>query len=430
VIKMLSSRTIISGFILIAFILFLSRFSFASTETIQYSYDDARQIRKVTYGDGTEVDYSYDGSGNRIAKTVTFAPIPTNNPPTAPVNLSPADVSTDLDLTVELQWSASTDPDAGDVIFYDVYMSEDLQPTLYRSGLDVTSYTAYLLKPLTTYYWQIIARDNHNAESNVSPVWSFTTGPDLDGDGTADTHDNCPDIYNPGQIDTDGDDVGDACDNCLNTPNTDQTDTDSDGIGNACDPCTDADGDGYAIEGGTCGGADCDDNDPLEHPGQTWFKDTDGDGYSDGTTNTTSCTRPVDYFTASELTATSGDCDDTDNTVYTGALEICDNKDNDCNGPVDDNCISFGKMSRNSHYLATEGWIVRAYTEGISPYSVYLEVLDTNNIIVPAGDIVGLAENPLLIASDAILPDISLAAYVIYTSVAGQMLSVVPDIRN
>lgn len=57
---------------------------------------------------------------------------------------------------------------------------------------------------------------------------------------------------------------------------------------------------------------DCDDTNPLEHPGQTWYKDADADGYSDGGTNTASCTRPGGYYLASELTATSGDCDDGD----------------------------------------------------------------------------------------------------------------------
>ena len=37
---------------------------------------------------------------------------------------------------------------------------------------------------------------------------------DLDGDTdeVADSSDNCPDVYNPDQIDSDGDGVGDVCD--------------------------------------------------------------------------------------------------------------------------------------------------------------------------------------------------------------------------
>jgi hypothetical protein len=61
--------------------------------------------------------------------------------------------------------------------------------------------------------------------------------PDADGDGIADGDDNCPNVFNPDQLDSDGDGVGDACDNCIETPNPDQADSDGDGIGDACDAC-------------------------------------------------------------------------------------------------------------------------------------------------------------------------------------------------
>jgi hypothetical protein len=38
---------------------------------------------------------------------------------------------------------------------------------------------------------------------------------DSDGDGVADSEDNCPSVPNPDQTDTDGDGRGDACDRCL-----------------------------------------------------------------------------------------------------------------------------------------------------------------------------------------------------------------------
>ena len=83
---------------------------------------------------------------------------------------------------------------------------------------------------------------------------------DSDGDGIADSADNCPTIPNPSQTDSDGDGIGDACDstptgptpvpppidsdgdgiadsadNCPTIPNPSQTDSDGDGIGDACD---------------------------------------------------------------------------------------------------------------------------------------------------------------------------------------------------
>jgi hypothetical protein len=75
--------------------------------------------------------------------------------------------------------------------------------------------------------------------------------------------------------------------------------------------CRDTDLDGYYLEGGVCGPVDCNDGNPLEHPGQTWYKDADNDGYSDGSTQT-ACARPSGYKISSELSDTSGDCDDND----------------------------------------------------------------------------------------------------------------------
>jgi hypothetical protein len=72
--------------------------------------------------------------------------------------------------------------------------------------------------------------------------------PDDDNDLLADVIDNCRLIGNVGQADSDGDGVGDLCDNCLQVANAFQTDTDTDGLGDACDTCAadpnnDADGD-------------------------------------------------------------------------------------------------------------------------------------------------------------------------------------------
>ena len=74
---------------------------------------------------------------------------------------------------------------------------------------------------------------------------------DCDEDGTGDVCDNCPDDYNPHQGNNDLDDLGDICDpdddndeildeeeNCPNTPNPNQLDTyppQGNGIGDACE---------------------------------------------------------------------------------------------------------------------------------------------------------------------------------------------------
>ena len=74
---------------------------------------------------------------------------------------------------------------------------------------------------------------------------------------------------------------------------------------------------------------DCDDNDALEYPGQIWYLDGDGDGYSSGT-SVISCERPLNHKAESELTAMSGDCDDDDANINPGSSEECNGVDDDC----------------------------------------------------------------------------------------------------
>lgn len=65
--------------------------------------------------------------------------------------------------------------------------------------------------------------------------------PDQDSDGLCDAGDNCPTVFNPGQVDSDdggiGDGVGDECDNCPLFVNPDQRDSDTQAGGDVCDPC-------------------------------------------------------------------------------------------------------------------------------------------------------------------------------------------------
>ncbi|MHC4389284.1 MAG: thrombospondin type 3 repeat-containing protein [Planctomycetota bacterium] len=76
--------------------------------------------------------------------------------------------------------------------------------------------------------------------------------PPAESDGYGDVCDNCPNHFNPDQLDSDSDTVGDDCDNCPNDFNPDQLDFDSDAVGDDCDNCpetynprqADADGDG------------------------------------------------------------------------------------------------------------------------------------------------------------------------------------------
>ncbi len=62
----------------------------------------------------------------------------------------------------------------------------------------------------------------------------------------------------------------------------------------------------------------------------TRYLDMDGDGYGDPAKETKVCSE------APGLVVDKSDCDDTDDGVFPGAAEICDDKDNDCDGTVDE----------------------------------------------------------------------------------------------
>ena len=71
--------------------------------------------------------------------------------------------------------------------------------------------------------------------------------------------------------------------------------------------------------------------------GNTYFIDQDGDGYGSADpvyAPRKDCAKPPGYA------AMTGDCDDFHEEVHPGASELCDLKDNDCDGMVDENVVA------------------------------------------------------------------------------------------
>ncbi|MBA3456196.1 MAG: putative metal-binding motif-containing protein [Deltaproteobacteria bacterium] len=64
--------------------------------------------------------------------------------------------------------------------------------------------------------------------------------------------------------------------------------------------------------------------------GETFFADSDGDGYGDATKGTIHCEATPGFV------ARGGDCNDASATVHPGQAEVCDLIDNDCDGQLDD----------------------------------------------------------------------------------------------
>ncbi len=127
---------------------------------------------------------------------------------------------------------------------------------------------------------------------------------------------------------------------------------------------SDGDADGYgnprvseqacaAPDGFVADNTDCDDTNGAVNPGETeicngiddncdgtideagatgettWYQDADGDGYGNAAVSITACTAPAGYV------ADNTDCDDTNASVYPGAVESSDGLDNNCDGKID-----------------------------------------------------------------------------------------------
>ena len=104
-----------------------------------------------------------------------FANIIENNPPYEPSNPFPPDGATNVS-GCSVSWTGG-DPD-DDNVTYDIYHDDYSPPKQVGWNQSTTFYPCGDCKWNTTYYWKIIAWDEHGA-STTGPIWSFTTEENL-----------------------------------------------------------------------------------------------------------------------------------------------------------------------------------------------------------------------------------------------------------
>ncbi|MDQ3033861.1 MAG: MopE-related protein, partial [Myxococcota bacterium] len=162
--------------------------------------------------------------------------------------------------------------------------------------------------------------DCNDLERSVGPVSSeVCDGFDNDCDGAIDER-----VEVRGFVDADGDLHGDPASPIFACPGDAR-------FSAVDDDCDDTSAQRHGSQGEACNGLDddCDGTVDEATASLTWYRDGDGDGFGDPMATTSACAPPAGHVLIGL------DCDDGDATVHPAAAELCNARDDDCNGRAD-----------------------------------------------------------------------------------------------
>lgn len=202
------------------------------------------------------------------------------------------------------------------------------------------------------------------SKKSITDLGTIQYCPDSDNDGynaSVDCNDTNPAI-SPGAFEICGDGFDNNCDATVDE---------------GCQTCSDNDADGFFAQEGCGSIVDCIDYDAAIFPGAVETCSDDIDNDCDGQTDD-NC--PADQD--GDGYSSPADCNDENSSINPGAQELCDNLDNDCDGITDDVVPALCPLQigvcRNSTSSCIAGqWSVCDYTA--IPYYSLIEVCDNRD---------------------------------------------------
>ena len=144
-----------------------------STNITQTSYNPGQLQQSTTYFWKV---IAKDNSGHSTSSPVWNYRTIGNQPPAVPSNPSISTYSFgDVGVKVQLSWECSDSE--YDPLSYDIYFGSSPNPQIIESNYTNDLYSVYtgdFLPYNTTYYWKIVAKDDHQNET-ASQIWQFRT---------------------------------------------------------------------------------------------------------------------------------------------------------------------------------------------------------------------------------------------------------------
>lgn len=116
---------------------------------------------------------------------------------------------------------------------------------------------------------------------------------------------------------------------------------------------------------------------------RTYYADRDGDGFGSTTEQRQACSPPLGFV------ENNRDCDDLDDRVAPGFVELCDGRDNNCNGIIDEDFVAYVDADRDGFGDVDAPIVACSIQTGISRLPTDCD--DTNASIFP-GQTLGFAE--------------------------------------